>query len=83
MEVTDDYINKLFQGTNFGESTNNSVKLKRELLAKTLRHQIEGYWSGSTVYHIAVYGGFLIDAKSGKDKKLTQLGKDCLTAPTN
>lgn len=40
---------------------NNCVKKKRELIAKTLRNQINGFWSGHTAYHIAVDGGFLKD----------------------
>lgn len=35
---------------------------------------MDGYWSGSTAYHIMVDGGFLIDGKTGA-KKLTLIGK--------
>ncbi len=48
--------------------------IKRELLAKTLRNQIDGYWSGHAAYGIAVHGGFLHDTRSSEEKKLTQLG---------
>jgi hypothetical protein len=74
MGVTDEYINEVFAGTNFGEPTNNSVELKRKQLAKTLRDQIDGYWSGHTAYHIAVDGGFLVDSKRSSHKRLTALG---------
>lgn len=73
MVVSDEYINQLFEGSNFGDAVNSCVKQKRALLAKTLRNQVEGYWSGHTAYHIAVDGGFLKDAKQGP-KRLTALG---------
>lgn len=72
--VSDKFINELFDGTNFGKPTNESVDKKRQQIAKTLRDQITGYWSGHTAYHIAVNGGFLHDAKSGDTKRLTALG---------
>ena len=75
MVVSDEYINNLFEGTNFGKPTNECVKMKRKQLAKTLRDQVAGYWSGHTSYHIAVNGGFLMDAKSSEPKKLTALGQ--------
>ena len=75
MNVPDEYINELFEGTNFGPATNGCVKLKRKQLEKTLRDQVGGYWSGHTAYHIAISGGFLIDAKSGGKKMLTLLGR--------
>ena len=73
--VSDKFINDLFAGTNFGSAVNDSVDKKRELIAKTLHNQINGFWSGHTAYHIVVEGGFLIDAKSGEQKKLTALGQ--------
>ena len=72
--VSDDFINELFAGTNFGEPINNCVKAKRKQIAKTLRDQVAGYWSGHTAYHIVVNGGFLKDAKSGEQKELTAFG---------
>ena len=72
--LTDEYINKLFEGTNFGEHVNQSVNEKRKQIEKTLKDQINGYWSGSTAYGIVIRGGFLNDAKFGKEKKLTPLG---------
>lgn len=74
MLVTDEYITVLFQGTNFGDTINNSVDEQRALIARTLRNQIDGYWSGHTAYHIVVDGGFLKDAKVGAVKHLTKLG---------
>lgn len=76
--VTDDYVNGLFAGTNFGPKTNSCVIEKRKQIAKTLRDQIGGYWSGHTAYHIAVNGGFLKDAKRSTKKKLTELGRQFL-----
>lgn len=72
--VSDEYINKLFEGTNFGEKINSCVKAKRKQIVKTLRDQVAGYWSGHTAYHIAVDGGFLKDAKKSEAKQLTELG---------
>ncbi len=76
--VTDKYIQELFKNTNFGEAINGSVELQRQFLAKKLKHQIDGYWTGHTAYHILKDGGFLIDGKSGAKKKLTKLGFEFL-----
>lgn len=75
MKITDEYINKLFENTNFGPEVNSSAEGKRKMLAKTLKNQVDGYWSGHTAYHIAINGGFLKDAKSGSPKELTALGE--------
>jgi len=80
--VSDDYINNLFSGSNFGEATNNCVKRKRKQIAKTLRDQVEGFWSGHTAYHIAVDGGFLVNAGKGVPKRLTPLGRAYLETYT-
>ena len=74
MVISDEDIKELFSGTNFGKVINGNVNKQRELLAATLRAQTEGYWSGHTAYGIAIHGGFIHDAKSGKPKKLTALG---------
>ncbi len=74
MKITDEYISKLFEGTNFGVATNNSAALQREQLIKYLKDQLNGYWTGHTAYHILVYGGLLIDSKSGSEKQATALG---------
>ena len=47
----------------------------KKQLHKNLKNQIDGYWSGHTAYHLMVDGGFLIDAKSGAEKKLTAIGQ--------
>ena len=83
MSVTDDFINELFEGTNFGAPINGSIKMKRALIKKTLQNQMDAYWSGSTAYGIVVYGGFLRDGKSSTHKKLTKLGEDFMKAETN
>jgi len=72
--LTDEYINRLFEGTNFGGKINNCVKAKRRQILKTLKDQVAGYWSGHTAYHLVVDGGFLHDAKTDEEKKLTALG---------
>jgi hypothetical protein len=74
MDVTDEYINKLFIGTNFGESINNSVDEKNRLIYKTLIDLKHGYWSGHTSYHIVLNGGFIHDGKKCEPKKLTAFG---------
>ena len=79
MKITDEYIESLFEGTNFGEVINNSVKEQRKILKKSLGNQVKGYWSGHTIYQIMVYGGFLIDAKSSTKKRLTALGKEFIS----
>ena len=86
MTLSDDYINDLFQGTNFGEKTNNSVQEKRKLITKTLRNQLDGYWSGHTAYNIVVNGGLLKDAKRDAKKELTAAGlthQNRTTVPNN
>jgi hypothetical protein len=72
--VSDEYIEHLFSGTNFGEVINNSTEAKRDVIAKTLRNQVNGYWSGHTAYRIVTAGGFLVDAKFSEIKRLTALG---------
>ena len=79
MVLSDKYINSLFEGTRFGPDIDGCINKKRALIAKTLRNQVDGYWSGSTAYHIAVNGGFLKDAKSGEQKELTILGTAFMT----
>lgn len=68
-------INKLFRERWSGDLAEGSIQEQRKQLYKTLSNQLEGYWSGHTAYHIAVDGGFLIDNKSGSDKRLTILGE--------
>lgn len=76
MKITDEFINKLFENTNFGTVINGCVQAKRDQLAKNLRDQVNGYWSGSTAYHLMVNGGFLKDGKSSTYKELTALGAE-------
>ena len=78
MNASDKFINSLFKGTNFGETINNNIEAKRKLIAKTLRNQVHGYWSGHTAYSIVVRGGLLKDSKRGSDKELTAFGVDFL-----
>ena len=78
--LTDKYINSIFEDTNFGPLVSGCVTEKRKLIVKTLRNQLDGYWSGHTAYWIAVDGGFLYDSKTSEDKKLTALGAAFLEA---
>ncbi|WP_444886735.1 hypothetical protein [Microbulbifer sp. JMSA008] len=81
--ISDEYIEELFDGTNFGKKINNSTQAKREIIAKCLNNQIEGFWSGHTIYHILIDGGFLIDARTSETKRLTALGRAFLEAHGN
>lgn len=81
MNIEDDYINDLFLNTCFGEVIDNSVNEKRKLISKTLGDLIQGYWSGHTVYHIVLDGGFIYDGKRSTPKKLTLLGRSFLKEP--
>lgn len=72
--LSDEYIESLFRGTNFGEPVNSSTKEKTKLIKTALKRQLEGYWTGHTLYHILVNGRFLYDAKTTEQKRLTQLG---------
>ena len=74
--ASDDFVNNLFEGLNFGGHINGSVEEKRKQIAKTLRDQVNGYWSGHTAYHLVVNAGFLHDAKRevGVGKTLTAFG---------
>lgn len=74
MSKTDKIITELFQTRWCGDYVLSSLENMKDQLAKTLRDQVAGYWSGHTAYHIAVDGGFLNDAKSGEDKILTSMG---------
>ena len=74
MSKADKIITELFQARWCGDHVLSSLDNMKEQLAKTLRDQLSGYWSGHTAYHIAVDGGFLNDAKSGEDKELTSMG---------
>lgn len=75
-ENLDSHIRELFKDRWCGEHVLSSLDNMKKQLIKTLTDQINGYWSGSTAYHLAVEGGFLIDAKStnGLRKELTPLG---------
>ena len=68
-------ISKLFKERWTENLANASIDEQRGQLFKTLQDQMRGYWSGHTAYHLAVDGGFLIDAKSNANKKLTALGE--------
>ena len=76
-------IKKLFSERWTDNLANADIEAQRNQLCKTLSNQVDGYWSGHTAYHLAVDGGFLIDAKSGTYKKLTALGEMFMESMTN
>ena len=75
MSDIDKIIKKLFSERWTDNLANADIEAQRKQLFKTLTDQTNGYWSGYTAYHLATDGGFLIDAKSNTNKKLTTLGK--------
>ena len=75
MNITDKYIDDLFEGSAFDENTMSSTANKRKQLHKSLTDQINGYWSGHTAYFIMIRGGLLVDSKQGSNKRLTALGE--------
>ena len=75
MIITDEYISELFKCGRFGGMLDTCPIKQREYLKKSLKNQVDGYWSGSTMYHIMVFGGFIVDGKSGTHKKLTAIGQ--------
>ncbi len=75
MRMIDNIIKKMFEENWSGKSTIKSIDTMKKQLYKNLNDQLNGYWSGSTAYYIMTRGGFLIDAKRGTKKELTELGK--------
>lgn len=72
--LSDDYIDRLFQGSDFGEPVNSCTEAKKKYIAKSLQKSINGYWLGHTIFNICINGGFLIDTKFD-GTKLTELGR--------
>lgn len=73
MNQIDELISDLFKSWVGPE--NGNLELAKKTLHKKLSDQIAGYWSGHTAYWIMTHGGFLMDAPSGQQKKLTALGE--------
>lgn len=73
MSQIDELISELFKG--WVGPASESLEMSKQQLHKNLSDQVAGYWSGSTAYWIMTHGGFLVDAPSGKPKKLTALGQ--------
>jgi len=67
-------ISELFKSRWTANLANAGIEEQKKQLYKTLKNQVEGYWSGHTAYHLAVDGGFLIDGESNTFKKLTAVG---------
>lgn len=74
MSELDAMIGELF-AANWRGPEQFDVGLAKKQLAKNLRDQINGFWSGHTAYWIMTNGGFLVDSKRGSEKKLTAVGK--------
>ena len=74
-DQADEEISQLFKKYWSGELQNGSIKDQVAQLRKTLKNQLEGFWSGSSAYSIVIEGGFLVDAKFGGGKTLTEKGK--------
>jgi len=75
MSDIDKIIKKLFTERWTDNLAKADIKDQKKQLYKTLKDQVGGYWSGHTAYHLAVEGGFILDAKKGTNKKLTSLGQ--------
>jgi len=76
-------IKKLYGDMWSGDLSNSPIEDQREQLHKTLTDQLNGYWSGHTAYHLAVYGGFLIDSKRDSIKVLTSFGEMFMESMNN
>lgn len=74
-EFSDLWVQSVFYNTNFGTLINNNPSLQRGQLAKTLRDQMRGFWSGHTAYHLAIGNGLLVDGPKGTLKVLTDKGR--------
>lgn len=70
----DKIIYNLFISSWTGAGVLKSLTSMKEQLHKNLGDQVRAYWSGSSAYSIMTKGGFLIDGKSGTNKKLTPRG---------
>ena len=75
MSEINQIIKKLFSERWTENLASADIEAQIKQLRKTLTDQVNGYWSGHTAYHLAVDGGFLVDAKSNTNKKLTALGQ--------
>ena len=75
MDTTDKIIKQLFESRWVGDSVLESIDTMKDQLYKTLSHQLQGFWSGHTAYHICVDGGFLKDSKFREKKELTAFGQ--------
>lgn len=70
--LSDVYVNKLFENTDFGEEINDSVDEKRKKIAEIIQDQVNGNLVDSISYKIVVDGGFV---KAGDtEKEVTALG---------
>ena len=72
---SDGYVDRMFEGKDFGEKINASTDSKMEFLAETLELQERGYWCGSTGYDLIVKMGLIVDGKAGTNKVLTPKGE--------
>ena len=73
-------IEELFHNTDFGDPTNNSLEMKKQLLRECLIHQTKGLWSGRTIYSMMIHAQLLVDGKSNSLKSLTDKGRAFLNS---
>ena len=71
----DKIINELFKDRWTGNLASANIDAQKAQLYKTLKNQVEGFWSGHSAYRLAVDGGFLLDGKSNTLKSLTHVGR--------
>lgn len=83
LNFSDQWAQKIFLNTNFGTQINGDPTLQKAQLAKTLRDQMGGYWSGHTAYHLAVNAKLLHDGPASTLKHLTESGLCFLTNMRN
>lgn len=72
----DIYIGELFAKCWWGDLRFGDIDKQKTELYVGLQNQINGFWSGSSLYQIMVDGGFLKDGSSHTPKTLTQLGEN-------
>lgn len=73
--ISDEEIEMLFEYTNFGEATNNCIKLKRAQIVKSLGNKRDKYWVGHTMFRILVNAGLVNDFLKCKKVTLTMRGE--------
>lgn len=57
--ITDEEIQYLFDGTNFGKTINESLKIQREELVKWIENKRDHYWVGHTAFQMLLAAGLV------------------------